>query len=78
MSFVLTSKSQVTIPKPVREALGIGPGSAVDFQLTKDGQVMLVPTEGRRRAPSRFANLRGTASIKMTTDEIMALTRGEE
>ena len=38
----LTSKSQVTVPKDVREALGVGPGGKVRFQVGGDGQVTLV------------------------------------
>ena len=75
MSTLLTSKGQVTIPKNVRSFLGLEPGSAVDFHITEAGQVMLAPAEAKQ-APSRFASLRGTATVKMSTDEIMALTRG--
>jgi hypothetical protein len=32
----------------------------------------------RKTKPSRFAALRGTATVKMTAQEIMALTRGED
>jgi AbrB family looped-hinge helix DNA binding protein len=72
----ITSKGQVTIPKKVRDYLGIAPGSTVDFTLADDGRVVLTKTGGKRR-PSRFARLRGRATVAMTTDEIMALTRGE-
>jgi AbrB family looped-hinge helix DNA binding protein len=75
---MLTSKGQVTVPKKVREYLGIGPGSAVDFEVTDSGEVTLRPLSGRpRRKPSRFARLRGRATVRMRTDEIMALARGE-
>ncbi len=77
MSTLLTSKGQVTIPKKVRSFLGLEPGSAVDFRITEAGQVVLAPAEAKQ-VPSRFSNLRGTATVKMSTDEIMALTRGED
>jgi antitoxin PrlF len=72
----VTSKGQVTIPKPLRDHLGLEPGSSVEFELAGDGRVFLVA----RRAPprSKFARLRGSARSRMTTDEIMALTRGED
>ncbi len=76
MATTVTSKGQVTIPKPVRDRLGIEPGNAVDFELAPDGRVILVKVDGMRRA-SRFAALRGRADAGLSTDEIMALTRGE-
>lgn len=81
MSTTVTSKGQVTIPKRVRDRLGIVPGSQVEFEPQADGKVMLVRKSAgatRRRPRSRFAALRGTATISMTTDEIMALTRGDD
>ena len=75
----VTSKGQVTIPKKVREFLGIRPGTAVEFEPIADGRVVIVAAgrKTRKSKPSRFAALRGTATVKMTTREIMALTRGE-
>jgi AbrB family looped-hinge helix DNA binding protein len=66
----------VTIPKPVRDLLGIGPGAAVEFELGPDGGVVLVRADGVRPA-NRFDRLRGRAGAGLSTDEIMALTRGE-
>jgi AbrB family looped-hinge helix DNA binding protein len=81
MATTVTTKGQVTIPKEVRDLLGIKPGSAVTFEVAEDGRVVLNKA-GRRgpatRPPSRFEKLRGRATAGMTTDEIMALTRGEE
>ena len=76
----VTSKGQVTIPKKVREFLGIKPGTAVEFEPIADGRVVIVAAgrKTRKSKPSRFAALRGTATVKMTTREIMALTRGED
>jgi AbrB family looped-hinge helix DNA binding protein len=77
MATMVTSKGQVTIPKPVRDRLGIEPGNAVDFELTPDGRVVLVKVDAVPPT-SRFAALRGRADAKLTTDEIMALTRGDD
>jgi antitoxin PrlF len=76
MSTRVTRKGQVTIPKRVRDRLNIKPGSPVDFRLATDGRVTLVKV-GRMPAAGRtaFSRIRGTATIRMTTDEIMALTR---
>ncbi len=77
MATTVTSKGQVTIPKPVRDLLGIAPGSAVEFRLEEDGRVVLTRANTTRRPRSRFERLRGAAGRGMTTDDIMALTRGE-
>jgi antitoxin PrlF len=84
MSNQITSKGQVTIPKKVRDFLGVKPGESVDFEPTADGRVVLVAAaskgrNGRTKAKaSRFGALRGTATVKMTTQQIMALTRNAE
>lgn len=77
MATTVTIKGQVTIPKPVRDRLGLEPGSAVDFELAPDGRVVLVKVDGQQPA-NRFQALRGRAGAGMGTDEIMALTRGED
>jgi len=80
MATTVTSKGQVTIPKEVRELLGITAGSSVTFEVAEDGRVLLRKAGSRGRAArpvSRFAKLRGSATAGLSTDEIMALTRGE-
>ncbi|MBV9748635.1 MAG: AbrB/MazE/SpoVT family DNA-binding domain-containing protein [Acetobacteraceae bacterium] len=79
MATLVTSKGQVTIPKPVRDLLGIAPGSAVEFELAPDGRVVLIKAgaAAAERPASRFERLRGAAGCGMSTDEIMALTRGD-
>ena len=76
MSTTVTSKGQVTIPKRVRDLLGIGPGSKVDFERAPDGRIVLV--KQGKKVPSRFAKLLGSAGKGLSTDEVMAMTRGEE
>jgi AbrB family looped-hinge helix DNA binding protein len=77
MSVTVTSKGQVTIPKPVRDRLGINPGSRVEFEVAEDGRAFLRRVGKRALKPSRFERMRGTATGGLTTDEIMALTRGD-
>jgi antitoxin PrlF len=77
MATSVTSKGQVTIPKPIRDRLGIVPGNAVAFELAPDGRVILIKVDGAPRV-SRFEALRGRAGPGLSTDAIMALTRGEE
>jgi antitoxin PrlF len=77
MATNLTSKGQVTVPKVVRDYLGLKPGAAVTFERLATGEIVLRPA--RRTAKpkaSAFARLRGRATVKMKTEEILALTRG--
>lgn len=77
----VTTKGQVTIPIAVREKLGIFPNTEVDFVVHGES-VSLVKVEPKNGRPSRGAEIvarlvgKGTANLEMTTDEIMALTRG--
>lgn len=77
MSYAVTSKGQVTIPKRVRENLGIEPGGNVDFRMNDRGETVIERAGTDKPVESRFAKLRGAWKGGMTTDEIMALTRGE-
>ncbi len=72
----VTTKGQVTIPLTIRERLNIQAGTEVDFAV--DGNVVkLVPARRAQVRGRRIVDrLRGRASVRMTTDEIMALTRG--
>jgi AbrB family looped-hinge helix DNA binding protein len=72
----MTTKGQVTIPKRLRDYLGLKPGSEVEFNLAADRTIVLKLR--KNTAEDRFARLRGSAKLGMTTDEVMALTRGEE
>jgi antitoxin PrlF len=73
----LTSKGQVTVPKKIRDYLGLKPGRPVAFERLESGEVA-VRAAGKRTKPrpSRFAKLRGRATVRMRTEEILALTRG--
>ncbi|MBN1424368.1 AbrB/MazE/SpoVT family DNA-binding domain-containing protein [Candidatus Fermentibacteria bacterium] len=72
----VTTKGQVTIPQDIRERLGIEPGTEVEFRL-EGTTVTLVPA-GRNstRGKRIVGRLRGRATVRMSTDQIMALTRG--
>ncbi len=72
----VTTKGQVTIPQPIREKLGITPNSEVDF--VEDGDRVYLQRKSGHHSEKRFRALRGIATVKMTTDEIMAMTRGRE
>ncbi len=70
----ITSKGQVTIPIEIRQRLGLLPESEVVFELVGDS-VRLRKERGRSRGQGVVAHLRGRGTVKMTTDQIMALTR---
>jgi antitoxin PrlF len=71
----ITSKGQVTIPQEIREKVGLLPGSEVEFKV-EGNTVRLMPVEQGSRGRRIVEHLRGRATVKMSTDEIMALTRG--
>jgi AbrB family looped-hinge helix DNA binding protein len=76
----ITSKGQVTIPQEIRTRLGLLPHTKVAFELA--GDHARIRKAGREAGVSRRGRLAldalsGTADIRMNTDEIMALTRGE-
>jgi AbrB family looped-hinge helix DNA binding protein len=73
----VTIKGQVTIPQHIREKLGITPSTEVDF-VEKNDQVYLIKKAGKDAVTDRFRRFRGIATVKMSTDEIMSLTRGDE
>ena len=77
MATTVTSKGQVTIPKPVRDHLGIGPGSQIAFRRADDGSIIIEKADGTR-VPGRFARVIGSAGPGPSTDEIMALLRGND
>jgi len=73
----ITSKGQVTIPQEVRERFGLLPDTEVDF-VVKRNSVHLVKGKARRRESRGeriVSRLKGTSTVRMSTDEILALTR---
>ena len=72
----VTTKGQVTIPLEIREQLSIHPGTDVEF-VVEGNAVKLVPAKRNQARGKRVVErLRGRATVRMTTDEIIALTRG--
>jgi len=73
----VTEKGQITIPKELRDALGIGAGTEVEFERRKDVILVRKTTTGTGRGARLAERLRGRGDVEMTTDEIMALTRAD-
>ena len=76
----ITTKGQVTIPQEIRNRLGLLPHTKVEFELAGDHarlrKARRQPGDGARGRLALDA-LRGSADTRMSTDEILALTRGE-
>jgi antitoxin PrlF len=68
----VTQKGQVTIPLQVRRALGIQPGSDVEFELDEQGARLRVDSD---RAAGEISRMRGAGEGEMSTEEILTLTR---
>jgi AbrB family looped-hinge helix DNA binding protein len=73
----ITARGQVTIPHEIREEFGLLPHTEVEFHV-RDQQVLLVKATSGGRGRRIVDHLRGRGSGGMTTDEILALTRGDD
>jgi AbrB family looped-hinge helix DNA binding protein len=74
----ITSKGQVTIPQRIREALGLLPDTEVEFELQRDAvRLKRAATPARSdRGRALVAHMRGRGTRRLTTDQILKLTRG--
>lgn len=79
MPTTLTVKGQVTIPKQIRDAMGLLPGVSVDFSVNREGEVVLHKASAhsvRSKTPKdRFEAARGKADVKWRTQDLMNLLR---
>ena len=78
MATRVTRKGQVTIPKRIRDYLRIEPGSLVEFEVISDRRLALIKQGATALEPDRLGKVRDTATTKLTTDEIMAMLRGDD
>jgi AbrB family looped-hinge helix DNA binding protein len=73
----ITEKGQVTIPIGIRQRMGLLPHTEVDFLVSSGNVILRKSQRQRRRGAAVVEALRGKAPKGgMSTDEIMALTRG--
>ncbi len=79
MATNITSKGQVTIPKRVRDAMRVKPGTKVTVDYV-DGAAVIRPLRKTAKSDIRksFEAIRGTLDLGMTTDEFMKLMRGDD
>ena len=68
----VTSKGQSTIPKPIRDFLGVIPGQSDVEYIIVDNHVEVINND--RVNP--FEAFKGLTKNKLSTDQIMELTRG--
>ena len=74
----VTSKGQVTIPRDVRESMGILPAETeVEFLQDENGRWYLAKAKASDKTTSRFRTAHKAGKLTMSTDDIMALTRSE-
>jgi AbrB family looped-hinge helix DNA binding protein len=73
MRSTIDPRGRVTIPKPIRDALELSPGARLEFAVSKQGEVVLRPSQ--TAASDRFEAVRGSATVRWRTDELMALLR---
>lgn len=72
----ITSKGQVTIPLAIREKLGLLPNTEVEFDIAGNTVRIRKLRARSRRGATLLSRMRGKGSVRMSTDQIMALTRG--
>jgi AbrB family looped-hinge helix DNA binding protein len=70
----VTSKGQVTIPQAIRERLGIQPGTEVGFEVEGEA-IRMTKLAPSKRGGAVVDRLRGSGHGRMSTEEILALTR---
>ncbi|MDB6040847.1 MAG: AbrB family transcriptional regulator [Verrucomicrobiales bacterium] len=73
----MTVKGQVTVPKKMRDVFGWEPQTEVQFELMPDGVKITRFPNTKSRGTSIVQRLRGKGNRKRTTDQILAMTRGE-
>ncbi len=68
MLATVTDKGQVTVPKEIRDRLGIEPGAKLDFQIEADGTLRVRPL--KRGAAGLFGLLHDARRTRASVDEM--------
>jgi AbrB family looped-hinge helix DNA binding protein len=71
----ITSKGQVTIPLRIRQRLGLHPNTEVRFEIAGNAVQVRKVRGNAGRGERLVARLKGRGSVRMSTDEILSLTR---
>jgi AbrB family looped-hinge helix DNA binding protein len=72
----ITSKGQITIPQQYRERFGLLPQTEIEFVADAKGLRLRKSTKPGAKGPGLIQRMRGRGDGKLTTNEIMRLTRG--
>lgn len=72
----ITSKGQVTIPIEIREKMGFLPDTEVEFKVTGNTVLLRKARSSSKRGRDLINHMRRKAAMRMTTDQILELTRG--
>ena len=73
----ITRKGQVTIPKEIRESLGIEPGDELAFEKTDAGYTIQKEEPTTANGENPFEKYRGSAESEASMPERMRRLRGE-
>lgn len=78
----VTVKGQVTLPKAVREAANIRPGDRVNVRVRPEGGVIIEAEAAAKSAEAYMNGLKDMSRRRpfrgFSTEEIMAMTRGDD
>jgi len=72
MNAIVAERGQVTIPKPLRQRMGITPKTVLDFH-EENGRLIVVKASGR----DPVSRVMGCLKSNKTTDALMAVLRGK-
>jgi len=78
MTTTITVKGQVTLPKKVRDAVGLKPGDKMEVRATASGGIYIEKPGAAQSYRERLNGLAKRRPIRdISTDELMKMTRGD-
>ena len=73
----VTTEGQITIPQEIRERFHLFPGTDVEF-LPQGESVLIRPVGEQTRFQQWIERAQGSATTRLTTNEMMTAMRGED
>ncbi len=74
---ILTIKGQLTIPKEIRESLGLRHGDEIEF-IEEEGRVYIRKKTTIEKEEAKFQQFKGQIKLSTTTDDLIDELRGED